>query len=329
MTQSTAPEGVRLTPLRAAFQRGDIDRSALRRAFSGASNQCVQIAEALVGSGVAGVDVRPDGVTLNLASGVRLRLHEGDEGSAAAIAFCQGDFEAEETKILTALCEGRDVFVDVGANIGWFSLHIGRVLRQHAGHVYAIEPVPQSRDELVAHVSLNGLADVISVWSCALGAAPGEMELIVPTAFPSAASARPLHPDLPSDVVRCPVTTLDLVAAQHGVAKVDVIKCDVEGAELMVLDGAMGVITRDRPVMMFELLRKWSQRFGYHPNIVIDRLTSLGYRCFAIGKGDVREIGEIDDATVETNFLFVHGDGVAEFARLEVLRAEIVRRRNA
>ena len=97
----------------------------------------------------------------------------------------------------------------------------------------------------------------------------------------------------------------------------------------MVLDGAMGVITRDRPVMMFELLRKWSQRFGYHPNIVIDRLKSLGYRCFAIGKGDVREIGEIDDATVETNFLFVHGDGVAEFARLEVLRAEIVRRRNA
>ena len=323
MTESNASQRLRLTPLRAAFQRGEIDRVALRRAFCEASNQCVQIAEAMAGSGVAGLDLRPDGVTLTLVSGVRLRMQEEDEGSATAIAFCQGDFEAEETKILTGLGVGRRVFVDIGANIGWFSLHMGRVLGPGGGCVYAIEPVPQSRSELASNVTLNELTDVISIWPCALGAEPGEMELIVPRAYPSAASARQLHPDLPSDVVRCPVTTLDHFAREHGVAKVDVIKCDVEGAELMVLDGAMDVITRDRPVMMFELLRKWSQRFGYHPNVVIDRLLSLEYRSFAIGKGDIREIVEIDDATAETNFLFVPVEREADLERLERLRAEI------
>lgn len=329
MSKPTAPERLRLRPLRAAFERGEIDRGALRRVFCDASDRCVQIAEAMAGSGVAGVDLRPEGAILNLVSGVRLRMQEVDEGSAAAIAFCQGDFEAEETKILTTLAMRRRVFVDIGANIGWFSLHMGQVLRKAEGHVYAIEPVPQSGAELAAHVSLNGLSEVISIWTCAMGAAPGEMELIVPNAFPSAASALALHPDLPSEVIRRPVTTLDLFASEHSVTKVDLIKCDVEGAELMVLDGAMGVITRDRPVIMFELLRKWSQRFGYHPNVVIDRLSSLRYRCFAIGKGDVRDIGQIDDATVETNFLFVPDESDADLACLEGLRLEIVGRGNS
>lgn len=326
--KSNASQRLRLKPLRAAFERGEMDRGALRRAFCGASDLCVQISEVMEGSGVTGVDIRPDSVIITLASGVRLRMQEADEGSAAAIAFCQGDFEAEETLILTTLVAGLRVFVDIGANIGWFSLHIGQVLRNVAGHVYAIEPVPQSREDLTANLSLNGLSDVISIWPCALGAVPGELELIVPKAFPSAASALALHPDLPSEMIRCPVTTLDLFASEHGVTKVDLIKCDVEGGELMVLDGAMGVISRDRPLMMFELLRKWSQRFGYHPNSVIERLSALGYRCFAIGKGDIRSIGEIDDATVETNFLFVPSDSYADLACLDALRQQILGRGN-
>ena len=95
------------------------------------------------------------------------------------------------------------------------------------------------------------------------------------------------------------------------------MKCDVEGAELMVVKGAREMLKRDRPIILFELLRKWSRAFGYHPNEVFAELLPLGYQAFAIGKGEVRSIAEIDELTLETNFLFLCDAHAAELRLIQ------------
>jgi hypothetical protein len=76
-------------------------------------------------------------------------------------------------------------------------------------------------------------------------------------------------------------------------------------------------IRAQRPAIFAELLRKWSARLGYHPNAVIELLRSAGYRCFACHGSRLAEIEGIDDATLDTNFFFLHDERHrADIARL-------------
>ncbi len=89
---------------------------------------------------------------------------------------------------------------------------------------------------------------------------------------------------------------------------VDFIKCDVEGAELNVFRGGLKSIAKHKPIIFTEMLRKWSARYGYHPNAIIDLFHSNGYRCFVINQKMLSKVTKIDDDTVETNFFFLHKD---------------------
>jgi hypothetical protein len=88
--------------------------------------------------------------------------------------------------------------------------------------------------------------------------------------------------------------------------KVDFIKCDCEGAELLVFKGAKNVIYADKPIVFTEMLRKWSAKFGYHPNDIINFFGELGYSCFYSNLDKLAQIDEVNDSTIETNFIFLH-----------------------
>lgn len=53
------------------------------------------------------------------------------------------------------------------------------------------------------------------------------------------------------------------------------------------------------------MLRKWSKKFDYHPNDIIDLLKSVGYSCYAIEENSLGYISQVTDDTMETNFLFL------------------------
>jgi hypothetical protein len=87
---------------------------------------------------------------------------------------------------------------------------------------------------------------------------------------------------------------------------VDLIKCDVEGAELSVFKGGFKTLQQDRPVIYTEMLRKWSKKFGYHPNDIIELLADAGYLCFAFVGSRLQTIDVVTDDTMATNFFFFH-----------------------
>ena len=95
-------------------------------------------------------------------------------------------------------------------------------------------------------------------------------------------------------------------------ASIDFLKCDVEGGELLVFKGAAKVISRDVPIIFSEMLRKWTAKFNYHPNDIIDFLSAFGYHCFVLSEGKIRRFTVVDEGTKETNYLFLHPQKHAE-----------------
>jgi transketolase len=136
-----------------------------------------------------------------------------------------------------------------------------------------------------------------------------------------AASARPLFASDENREVSVEMTTLDAFSAAAKLSRIDLIKCDVEGAELFVLRGGLSTIERTRPVLMLEMLRKWARVYGYHPNDIIALLAPLGYRCYSLADGALCEHVRIDDETLPTNFFFLDPERHAwARARLEGAR---------
>lgn len=147
------------------------------------------------------------------------------------------------TKFVTAMCKPNATFIDVGAHIGSI---IGKV--QHllpAAKIIAVEAIPQK----VVH--LKKRFPLIDIHNCAVGESTAEAVFYVNRTRSGYSSLLSPQKNTKDSIEEIRVTIRkldDLVAADD----VDVIKIDVEGAELSVLRGATAIIARCRPVIMFE-----------------------------------------------------------------------------
>ena len=106
--------------------------------------------------------------------------------------------------------------------------------------------------------------------------------------------------------MNCRVERLDDFALSNQ-KSVDFIKCDVEGAELLVFKGALETLKKDKPIVFSEMLRKWSAKYDYHPNDIIELFSGFGYRCFTTnGRGKLKAFTQMTQETIETNYFFLH-----------------------
>lgn len=306
-----------LLDLRAAFRRGELDRGEFLTRFWSISDNLEVVRAALATSEVERLELTQSEMIVTVRSGVKLVWSPEDRGGPATRVVCNGDYEPHETELLLTLVENKSVFIDVGANVGWYSLHLANKMRHNGLLTYAFEPISFNYNQLKRNVELNGLGDIIKVFAVALGDVSDDACFYIPKDLPGGASTIKLHPSISNQQEICPVVTLDDVLAEEGVGQVDIIKCDVEGAEFNILKGAKGLLVRDRPVLLLELLRKWSRAFGYHPNDVFGFLANMGYEAYGIGKGAPRAVTAVDLETSETNFIFL---GPAHHAERETLR---------
>ena len=146
------------------------------------------------------------------------------------------------------------VFVDVGANDGYYTLFAARRVGP-SGRVVAAEPSSRERAHLQRNLGRNGL-DNVSVVPAAIGAAAGLADLHL--AHGVHAGHNTLGSFAHDDVVRAslervPIEPLDAVIARLGLARVDFVKIDVEGAEASVIAGAATVLSSMRPLMLLEV----------------------------------------------------------------------------
>jgi FkbM family methyltransferase len=149
-----------------------------------------------------------------------------------------------------------DVFIDVGANIGYYTLIIGSILRKlGGGHVYAFEPNPAPYRLLAESVDVTELASIVSAFPVAIGRGDRDtVDLYLADEGNSALSATepwPQHLEsgaLSANVrVSVPCRSLDSFVEEQGIARIDWLKIDVETAEMSVLEGMTSVLERVPP----------------------------------------------------------------------------------
>lgn len=211
-------------------------------------------------------------------------------------------YEPNETRILNIIANHSKCLVDIGANIGIYS--IGLALNSPSLLVYAFEPTPTSFVYLQRNIALNGIGKRVIAFQYALSDRIGSSVLHIAPQHGENASLQNVANAADALMLTCLTTTLDSWVENFNV-KPDLIKCDVEGGELLVFRGGLESIKKFRPVVFSELLRKWAKGFGYHPNEVLNLFSSLNYKCFAIGNKKIRAVDIIDEYTPETNYLFI------------------------
>jgi len=216
-------------------------------------------------------------------------------------------YEKEDSGMMDELLElmspeGAVIF-DIGANIGWYSINFSKKLKQV--DIYAFEPVPTTHDYLVTNCVMNGVKNVIREKK-GLSDIEDELDIYYYPEGSGNSSLKNLTEDSNVQKFTADITTLDNYMDKNKIKSLDFIKCDVEGAELLVFKGGEKSIIKYKPIIFTEMLRKWSAKFDYHPNEIIEFFAGLGYECFVTKQGKLRKFFEMDDGTIETNFFFMH-----------------------
>jgi len=214
------------------------------------------------------------------------------------------EYEAEEAEMILKLVKPGDVVFDIGANIGWYAINI---LLKHKGTVvHSFEPIKSSYTYLIKNLILNNQS-ADTAYNIGLSDENKSIEFYFDVECAMASSMSDLRGSTNTVRESCQVKRLDdFVATIPTLSKLDFIKCDVEGAELMVFKGARHTIEKYQPIVFSEILRKWSKKFGYHPNDLIGLFRELNYQCYIIRDNKIVEFGQVDENTTETNYLFFH-----------------------
>ena len=217
------------------------------------------------------------------------------------------EYEPYEMSIVRLLSPHIDTMLDIGANIGWYSLVIAA--SNKSACIHSFEPIPSTFARLENNCLLNN-SENINCHNYGFSSTPGSFPFYFYPEGGINASMRNLSKREDAKVVQCQLITLDDFSSNHLTdSRCDFLKCDVEGNELSVLEGGISFLSQHKPILFLELLRKWSAEFGYHPNDVFKLLTDIGYIAYVVeSEGKLVTIEKVDDDTIETNFFFVHPD---------------------
>jgi FkbM family methyltransferase len=195
-----------------------------------------------------------------------------------------GSYEPELRDIMRTVLPVDGTAIDVGANTGWHSLLMARLVGPR-GRVLAIEPNPSVREHLLRNVRLNQFAQ-IEVVSCALAESQGILDFIAPDADdPTSASGHVTLGDrAKSGSIRVEANTLDNIAVQKQLDRMDLLKIDAEGFEWPILQGSEETVARFRPYIIFEFDQAYAVHGREAPALFCEFFQRHGYRLYSVGR---------------------------------------------
>ncbi len=199
-------------------------------------------------------------------------LREFDVRQAVTSPRCDDNLQQV---LLQHLPQG-GVFVDVGANIGRYALlashHVG-----DSGQILAIEPNPTTANLLARNLGKNGVGNA-TVVQIAITDAQGIAELFIGADTHTGKASLSSTNARTNSSVTVTCSTLDAVLDAYRLPRLDVLKIDVEGAELRVLKGMDQSLQTFHPTLVIEIEPKLLESFGATPADIHDFLKARGYQ---------------------------------------------------
>jgi FkbM family methyltransferase len=191
-----------------------------------------------------------------------------------------GQYERETAEFILGRLSPGDVFVDVGANIGVFTVPAASRVGPR-GRVLAVEPSPPVFSYLRRNIRLNRLGNVLALAVAASDDNRAEVPFYAAPAEKFGMGA--LAPQFDQPPCTVSTRTLDALVADAGIDRVAVLKVDVEGHELGVFRGCRMLLERSSgPAVVFEFCDWAERRFPGAPGEAQEFLSSLGYRIWRL-----------------------------------------------
>jgi FkbM family methyltransferase len=172
---------------------------------------------------------------------------------------------------LKTLVRPDDLVLDVGANIGVFTVRFARWVGPN-GRVLAVEPEELNFATLQAEIERAGVSDRSTLIRAVCAEQVGERLLV----------RNDMHPGdhrlaLAGDGTPVRAVSIDALVGEQQGKRVGLIKIDVQGAEMIVLQGALETLRKHGPPLFVEIHEAGLAHFGASPTALVQFLTSLGY----------------------------------------------------
>lgn len=217
-------------------------------------------------------------------------------------------YEPELAYLEKVLSPGK-VFIDVGANFGVYTLVASKLVGT-SGRVIAFEPTAQSFAILRRNIALNHFANV-RAFQFALAQRRGKAWLY--HGWDPVGNSLGKDPLCGNEGEEVQTEALDKLLEEKGIDRVHAIKIDVEGAEELVLRGAIRCLTTNRPIVIFEFNPGCAARLGLSPCGARDLLESLGYEFVLLG--DCARSNNPEARPTYFNIVAIPKQSTGEFSR--------------
>ena len=195
-----------------------------------------------------------------------------------------GHWEPETVSFLHSWLRDEMTVIDAGAHVGYHALMASARVGPR-GMVHAFEPNPVVYDALRRNIERAGGSNLVAL-PHALGRRSETRDLYLHAVTNRGATSFRPHDPATERAVPVDVIALDEYLAARRIARVDVLKIDVEGAEREVLAGAAGTLAACPDIVLIvEFLRENTDRFGYTVEDLESDLRSHGFRLLTLEPG--------------------------------------------
>jgi FkbM family methyltransferase len=220
---------------------------------------------------------------IKYADGIKIRLDLYDW--LPQLMFVWGGIEFEATACFRHLLKPGMVFVDVGANIGYYSLMASKLVGSN-GKVFSFEPWSRNRSLLEENIKLNNLSNITIIPKALSNEESDSTKIYLPVddncGMPSLKKLN--EENYTGDFELTSTTTFQDFLNTFKPGNIDVIKIDVEGSELNVLKGMSGSLADKNfnPVILLELIEFSLSNFSTSVKEIIDYLAGFGFKAYKI-----------------------------------------------
>jgi FkbM family methyltransferase len=235
-------------------------------------------------------------------------------------AHYSGSYDVHLLNTVISVLEPNDVFVDVGANIGFYSVAIANYFSQQraGGKVVAFEPLGTNYQRLLSNLDLNDLQSWCAVYQLGLSSQSGEADIVKREDFSSGATTgnasiaidKDFDAGFESELIQ--LNTLDAVCDELLIdrPRIEFVKVDIEGHEDLFLEGANRTLNEHRPTLLMEVNKPYYdvRQVDFDPRFTA--LLPADYHKYAYRQGFWKELDSFRDCMAIDNVLLIPAEKV-------------------
>jgi FkbM family methyltransferase len=223
-------------------------------------------------------NLNPKGLVLLDIQGSKMYVDTRDTGVAPYLLEW-GYYEKSETELVRSIVKEGMIVVDVGANIGYYTLLAAQLVGK-TGKVFAFEPDPYNHSLLSKNTKINGYSNVVTVQKAVYSNSKNvELHLDKRNLGGHSLSTANVHED---KSVTVPATSLDdFFEKAH--LKISLVKIDVQGLETTVIEGMDRIVRENRDLQIILEFWPWGlQNAGSSALTLLNKLGEYGFMLYEI-----------------------------------------------